>query len=135
MQKMYVHHIASTSICVSPSKNLKGTRDLPSQGGSDECLLDKSTDSDTESETDPNHPSFRNSRRQRPIVRLIYAHNTRIDLPSHFHERSPYFTDSTLVRPTLDKSTDSDTESETDPNHPSFRKSRRWCLNSAFRRC
>ena len=72
-----------------------------------------------------NHPSFRKSRRQRPIFRLIYAHNTRIDLPFHPHESSPYFTDSTLVRPTLDKSTDSDTESETDPNHPRFRKSRR----------
>ena len=75
--------------------------------------LDKSTDSDTKSETDLNHPSFRKSRRQRPIFRLIYTHNTRIDLPSHLHEHSPYFTDSTLMRPTLDKSTDSDTESET----------------------
>ena len=93
--------------------------------------LDKSTDSDTESETDPNHPSFRKSRRQRPIFRLIYAHNTRIDLPFHPHESSPYFTDSTLVRPTLDKSTDSDTESETDPNHPNFRNSRRYLTGTS----
>ena len=75
-----------------------------------------------ESETDPNHPIFRKSRRQRPMMRLIYTHNTHIDLPSHPHESSSYFIDSTLVRPTLDKSTDTDTASETDPYHPECSK-------------
>ena len=77
--------------------------------------------------------SFRKSRRQRPIFRLTCSHNARIDLPSHPHKCSPYFTDSTLVRPTLDKSTDSDTERALHTHdHPGFRKLRRhrpmFCL-------
>ena len=54
------------------------------------------------------------------MFRLIYTQSTRLDLASDPHESSLNFTDSTLVRPTLDKSTD--TESETDPNHPEFSK-------------
>ena len=57
--------------------------------------LDKS--SDTESDTDPNHPSFRNPRRQRPMFRLIYTHSTRLDLASDPHASSLNCIDSTLV--------------------------------------
>ena len=78
--------------------------------------LDKSTDSDHRERDRPESPDFSKIVRQRPIFRWICTHNTSIHLASHPHKSSPYFTDSILVRPTLDKSTD--TESETDPNHP-----------------
>ena len=45
------------------------------------------------------------------MFRLIYTHNTRLDLATAPHESSLNFIDYTLVRPTLDKSSDTETES------------------------